>query len=210
MKTILLVLGFLSALTAVADTLLKEKELVAIGYGNIEAGKIQWKDCSGRTVSTFSAPPYWVKKSHNCDLNPTSFGIEKREKGYFVIDAKAASLYFPGARVGDEVQFAKSADDHSLILKSGERTSELIFRGAPQNEVHMAGCIEGGPGSYTLHSESGETVPIAVGGRVDLARHVGHEVQVTGTWKAAEYQKPKKQVFEVTRVTAVSSTCTTL
>lgn len=56
--------------------------------------------------------------------------------------------------------------------KHGESTAS--------GQATVQGCLQGSNGSYTLTSESGTTYQLQ-GDTSKLSKHVGHEVQITGT-----------------------------
>jgi lipid-binding SYLF domain-containing protein len=79
---------------------------------------ISWTDCQGEKSAKYSAPPYWVDKNNNCQMNAQAFGVEEKDGKYVVADAKEFEKYFPGARKGDEVFFAP-VDEGVQITRNG-------------------------------------------------------------------------------------------
>jgi hypothetical protein len=55
---------------------------------------------------------------------------------------------------------------------------------AASGQTTVQGCLEGSNGSYTLTADSGATYQLR-GDTSELSKHVGHEVQITGTPSAA-------------------------
>jgi hypothetical protein len=51
---------------------------------------------------------------------------------------------------------------------------------AASSQTTVQGCLEGSNGSYTLTADSGATYQLQ-GDTSELSKHVGHEVQITGT-----------------------------
>ena len=51
---------------------------------------------------------------------------------------------------------------------------------ANSNQTSVRGCLSGSSGSYTLAADSGTTYQLS-GDTSKLTKHVGHEVEITGT-----------------------------
>ena len=51
-----------------ADTLMKGKHPVVIGWGSLTGGQIEWTDCDRTQHAKYTKPPYWIDKNKNCDI----------------------------------------------------------------------------------------------------------------------------------------------
>src|SRR5713101_2921151 len=102
-------------LAANADTLMKGKHPVVIGWGSLTGNRIEWTDCDHSKSAKYAKPPYWIDKNNNCDMTPQAFGIEEKGDGkYAVVDPKIFGEYFPGAQKGDEVLFERQRNAVAL------------------------------------------------------------------------------------------------
>ncbi len=99
-----------------ADTLMKDGHAVVIGKGKTTGNSIFWTDCQGEKSAQYQAPPYWVDKNKNCQMNAQAFGVDQKDGKYVVADAKEFGKSFPGARKGDEVSFAPIGDGVQMAL----------------------------------------------------------------------------------------------
>jgi hypothetical protein len=89
-------------------------------------------------------------------------------------------------------------------MKSHEKTAK----------VTVTGCLMKGtqPNEYTI-AENGATYELFSTGKVDMAPHVGHKVQVKGTAEKAEAASPNtanrtsEERVDVTSVKHISKTC---
>jgi maltose-binding protein MalE len=52
------------------------------------------------------------------------------------------------------------------------------------NQTKVQGCLEGSSGNYTLKADSGTTYQLQ-GDTAKLSKHIGHEVEITGTTSSA-------------------------
>jgi hypothetical protein len=140
--TIVLVLisGFI---IANADTLMKGKHPIVIGWGTLTGSQIEWTDCERTQSAKYAKPPYWIDKNKNCDMTPQAFGIGEREKGkYVVIDPKNFGAYFPGALKGDEVFFERQGN--RVVLRMKGQSLELrsaIWKGDESDSLEQAVAI---------------------------------------------------------------------
>lgn len=93
--------------------------------------------------------------------------------------------------------FAQGTSSSTSTSKTTKTTSKA--KTAKSGTHQLTGCLSGpdASGAYTLtngHYKKG----IEVGGNDELAKHVGHEVQLTGTWESSgkaigESEKEEKQ-----------------
>lgn len=69
--------------------------------------------------------------------------------------------------------------------------------------MKLVGCLEEGDeeGYYVLVDEDGEEVDVT--GLEELAKHLGHKVELTGSWET-EYES---KVFEATEIKHLSTDC---
>ena len=64
----------------------------------------------------------------------------------------------------------------------------------------MTGCVAGSAANYTI-TNGRYTKPVKIAGADDMGPHVGHTVQLKGTWSA------DKRTFNETKVTMKSESC---
>jgi hypothetical protein len=105
------------------DTLYKDKTALAIGLGTDFNGIIHWSDCSGANKKEYKKPPHWVDKADNCKLNPSDFGLEFQKGKFVVVDKAKFEKFFPGAKVGEEVDFVKT--DSGIEFRYRSKTLKL-------------------------------------------------------------------------------------
>ena len=118
-----------------ADTLMKDGHAIVIGKGKTTANSISWTDCRGEKSAQYQAPPYWVDKNKNCEMNAQAFGVEQKDGKYVVADAKEFGKYFPGARKGDEVSFAPIGNGVQIALNG---TVVKLVSGIAPGVSHVA------------------------------------------------------------------------
>ncbi len=70
---------------------------------------------------------------------------------------------------------------------------------APKQHV-MTGCVAGAAGAYTI-TNGRYTHPVKITGPDNMGPHVGHTVQLKGTWST------DKKTFNETKVTMKSDSC---
>jgi outer membrane protein OmpA-like peptidoglycan-associated protein len=99
-----------------ADTLMKDGHAIVIGKGQTTANSITWTDCRGEKSAQYEAPPYWVDKNNNCEMNAQAFGVGQEHGKYVVANAEEFGKYFPGARKGDEVSFEPIGNGVQIAL----------------------------------------------------------------------------------------------
>lgn len=76
-------------------------------------------------------------------------------------------------------------------------------------EHKLKGCVQSQGGQYVLETKKGKMVALA---GQDVAAHVGHEVQVKGTWASGSMSQSStgtagEKSFNVTDVKMISDTC---
>ncbi|HMM77518.1 MAG TPA: hypothetical protein PJ986_17575 [Gammaproteobacteria bacterium] len=80
---------------------------------------------------------------------------------------------------------------------------------APADEPHsMTGCLAAGAaeGSFMLNDVEGGAGPVAIPqSSVDLAPHVGHKVEITGT--SIDGTDPETHTMKVTAMKHLAATC---
>jgi len=88
-------------------------------------------------------------------------------------------------------------------------------------DMKLSGCLKAGTeaGSFELATkkDAKKNVALAAGTGVDLAAHLNHQIEVTGSWdhaaaaaaSDASKSDAAKKKFNVTAVKMVSATCTT-
>jgi hypothetical protein len=120
-----------------ADTLMKDGHAIVIGKGKTTANSITWTDCQGEQSVQYQAPPYWVDKNNNCQMNAQAFGVEQKDGKYVVANAKEFGKYFSGARKGDEVSFESIGNGVQLGLNGAVvKLVSGVAPGVPQNVSH--------------------------------------------------------------------------
>jgi hypothetical protein len=60
----------------------------------------------------------------------------------------------------------------------------MIDRNAQTNGIAVEGCLQGSNGNFALSDKSGTTYQLS-GDTSKLSKHVGHEVQITGSTSAS-------------------------
>jgi hypothetical protein len=81
-------------------------------------------------------------------------------------------------------------------------------QGKPKEQsMTMTGCLTKGtePGTYALTNEKGVQIVVIAQSKANLAAHVGHKVEITGTTVPAK--DTKVQTMNVTAVKHISATC---
>jgi len=107
----------------------------------------------------------------------------------------------------------------SATQGSSSSSSSSQMGATAAGETSVQGCLQGSSGSYTLTADSGTTYQLS-GDTSKLAKHVGHEVQITGTsaGAASSASSPSassgsmsgssgSQTLTVEKVKHVSETC---
>jgi hypothetical protein len=110
----------------------------------------------------------------------------------------ALSLLLSAAWVQAQNQYPQSGSSQASTQTSGQTT--------------VRGCLQGSDGSYTLIADDGTTYQLQ-GDTSKLSKHVGHEVQITGSTASAEVASAPKAagaqqpMFTVEHLKHISSTC---
>lgn len=81
-----------------------------------------------------------------------------------------------------------------------------------KGEKKLKGCVQSQGGQYVLESKKGKEFPLA---GQDVSAHVGHEVEVKGTWESGSSASATSsgagasagKTFNVTDVKMISDTC---
>jgi hypothetical protein len=76
--------------------------------------------------------------------------------------------------VGMQAQDTSSQDTSAQTSPAGAQT------GTASSHTSVQGCVQGSDGNYTLTDSSGTTYMLQ-GDAAKLNKHVGHEVQITGS-----------------------------
>jgi hypothetical protein len=116
----------------------------------------------------------------------------------------------------------------AFLLSTAWLTAQEYPQSGSQQTGHHAsgqttvrGCLEGSNGSYTLTASSGKTYQLQ-GDASTLSKHVGHEVQITGTrseaGRSTGTMSPNtetsaggaQQTLMVDSVKHISKTCTSM
>jgi hypothetical protein len=115
----------------------------------------------------------------------------------------AATLLFATAWL--QAQDPSSQDSKPSSAQNGATTSQTT----------VEGCLQGSNGSFTLTDSSGTTYQLE-GDAAKLSKHVGHEVQITGSSSAAgatatsNSPAGSSQTLTVTKLKHISATCKTM
>jgi hypothetical protein len=64
--------------------------------------------------------------------------------------------------------------------QTGSSTSSNSSQTSNSGQTKVQGCLEGSSGNYTLKADSGTTYQLT-GDTAKLSKHVGHEVEITGS-----------------------------
>ncbi len=81
----------------------------------------------------------------------------------------ALALLASGAWIQAQAQYGQSSSSQSGTSSSGT-----------SSQTKVQGCLQGSNGNYTLTSDTGTTYQLQ-GDTAKLSKHVGHEVEITGT-----------------------------
>jgi Protein of unknown function (DUF5818) len=84
---------------------------------------------------------------------------------------------------------SSSSPSGSAQTTPSTSSSSQASTGMSDNQTKVEGCLNSSGGSYTLTASDGTTYQLS-GDTSQLAEHVGHEVQVTGTKSAASASSP--------------------
>ena len=108
-----------------------------------------------------------------------------------------------------------------LTAQESSQTGSAQTGGAGSGQTTVQGCLQGSSGSYTLTSDSGTAYQLQ-GDSAKLSKHVGHEVQITGSTSgtgsssgamsanAGTSTGGSQQTLTVSDVKHISKTCSSM
>ena len=108
-----------------------------------------------------------------------------------------------------------------LTAQESSQTGSAQTGGAGTGQTTVQGCLQGSSGSYTLTSDSGTAYQLQ-GDSAKLSKHVGHEVQITGSTygtgssscamsaNAGASTGGSQQTLTVSDVKHISKTCSSM
>lgn len=102
-----------------------------------------------------------------------------------------------------------SSPDNSPSAQTDQGTANQNHNNS-MGEKKIKGCVQSQGGQYTLETKKGKTISLA---GQDVSAHVGHEVEVKGTWEkgmsatSSGSTGSSGKTLNVTEVKMISDTC---
>jgi hypothetical protein len=108
------------------------------------------------------------------------------------------------AQYGD--QSSGSQQQGTTGSNMGQSSSGTMSDHAGMSSNTLQGCLSGTNGNYTLTDSAGNTYQL-MGDSAELSKHVGQQINVTGSMASAGTAMGGANTFNVTKAKKVSGTC---